>query len=70
METKNELLTMSINQNTNAKELYKFIKQNMIFDEVIELYRLLKTKVEDLEDDLEFKLDEFEISELVEKVEE
>ncbi len=58
MEIKKESLTFSIDKNINAKELYKFIKENMNFDEVVELYKLLHYKMEYLEDDSFIDYDE------------
>ena len=42
----NEDYRMTINADTKGTDLYNFIKEVMSFNEVIELYKLLKYKID------------------------
>lgn len=53
----NEEIFMYIDKNTNPKDLYKFISENLPFNSVMELYKMLNRRIEDLEDDNEFILE-------------
>ena len=53
----NEEIFMYIDKNTNPKDLYKFISENLPFNSVMELYKMLNRRLEDLEDDNEFILE-------------
>lgn len=46
MEKETELTWMRIDRNTEAIHLYNFINNYLTFNEVVELYRLLKYKME------------------------
>ena len=63
MKTENELITFEINSKTKAKELYQFINKNLPFDTVMELYKLLNRKIENLEDDWAFDFEEKKVEE-------
>lgn len=49
-----EEIYMYIDRDTNPKDLYKFISENIPFNSVMELYKLLNRRIEDLEDEIEF----------------
>ena len=40
-----DLITMTVNQKTNAIDLYNFIQRYLSFDTVIELYKLIQYKL-------------------------
>jgi hypothetical protein len=46
MEKENELTWLRVDRNTQARTLYDFINYYLTFNEVVELYRLLKFKME------------------------
>ena len=48
---KKDLITMNINEQTNAIDLYNFIQRYLPFDTVIELYKLIQYKLINLEDE-------------------
>lgn len=41
----NEITWFRVDRNTEARQLYNFIKNYLPFDEVVELYRLLEFKM-------------------------
>ena len=45
------LITMTVNQKTNAIDLYNFIQRCLPFDTVIELYKLIQYKLINLDDE-------------------
>lgn len=45
-----DLITMTVNQKTNAIDLYNFIQRYLSFDTVIELYKLIQYKLINLDD--------------------
>ena len=45
------LITMAVNQKTNAIDLYNFIQRYLPFDTVIELYKLIQYKLINLDDE-------------------
>ena len=47
---KENLITMTINQKTNAIDLYNFIQRHLPFGTVIELYKLIQYKLINLDD--------------------
>lgn len=46
-----ECITMIVNQETNAIDLYNFIQKYLPFDTVIELYKLIQYKLINLDDE-------------------
>jgi hypothetical protein len=48
---KENLITMTVNQKTNAIDLYNFIQRYLPFDTVIELYKLIQYKLINLDDE-------------------
>ena len=48
---KENLITMTVNQKTNAIDLYNFIQRCLPFDTVIELYKLIQYKLINLDDE-------------------
>lgn len=48
---KENLITMIVNQKTNAIDLYNFIQRCLPFDTVIELYKLIQYKLINLDDE-------------------
>ena len=48
---KENLITMTVNQKTNAIDLYNFIQRHLPFGTVIELYKLIKYKLINLDDE-------------------
>ena len=59
-----DLITMAVNQKTNAIDLNNFIQRYLPFYTVIELYRLIEHKLINLDDET------YDYCNLVEKVEE
>lgn len=47
---KEDLITMTVNQKTNAIDLYNFIQRHLPFGTVIELYKLIQYKLINLND--------------------
>ena len=47
-----DLITMTVNQKTNAIDLYNFIQSYLPFCTVIELYKLIQHKLINLDDDV------------------
>lgn len=45
-----DLITMAVNQKTNAIDLYNFIQRYLPFYTVIELYKLIQYKLINLDD--------------------
>lgn len=46
-----DLITMAVNQKTNAIDLYNFIQRYLPFYTVIELYKLIQHKLINLDDE-------------------
>lgn len=51
-----ELLTMEINSETNTKVLYDFISNNLSFNKMIELHKLISHKIQFLDDEPTYDL--------------